>query len=106
LVDAVRAITGWEASLWELVKMGERRINLLRAFNVREGSAGEADTMPSKMRVPLQGGATDGVAISEDEFEAAKRAYYEMAGWDTNGRPKRAKLDELGLGWVGDALEI
>jgi hypothetical protein len=29
-----------------------------------------------------------------------------MAGWDENGNPTRAKLDELALGWVGDELGL
>jgi len=100
LVEAVQAITGWGVSLWEILKAGERRLNLLRAFNVREGSAGEADTMPVKMEVPLEGGATDGVAISREVFEEARLLYYQMAGWGEDGRPTEAKLQELGLGWV------
>ena len=102
LVEAVQAITGWGVSLWEILKAGERRLNLLRAFSVREGSAGEADTMPVKMEVPLEGGATDGVAISREDFEAARLLYYRMAGWAQDGRPTEAKLQELGLGWVSE----
>ena len=102
LVEAVQAITGWGVSLWEILKAGERRVNLLRAFNVREGSAGEADTMPVKMEVPLEGGATDGVAISREDFEAARLLYYRMAGWAQDGRPTEAKLQELGLGWISE----
>ena len=98
LVEAVRAVTGWDVSLWELMKVGERRLNLLRAFNAREGVGAEADTVPPKLRTPLQGGASDGVAVTAGEVEAAKAIYYPMAGWDESGRPTRAKLEELALG--------
>lgn len=104
LVDIVRAITGWDVSLWELMKVGERRLNLLRAFNAREGVGAEADTMPAKMQTPLQGGATDGVAVTAQEFESARALYYQMVGWDENGKPTRAKLAELALGWVNNKL--
>jgi aldehyde:ferredoxin oxidoreductase len=104
LVDAIRAITGWNVSLWELMKVGERRLNLLRAFNAREGVGVEADTMPPKMEIPLRGGATDGLAVTREEFEAARALYYQMAGWDEKGFPTRAKLEELALGWVADEL--
>jgi aldehyde:ferredoxin oxidoreductase len=106
LVHAVQAITGWSVSLWELMKVGERRVNLLRAFNAREGVGAEADTMPTKMEVPLQGGATDGVAITREEFETAKALYYQMSGWDEDGKPTRANLEELALGWVADELGL
>jgi len=106
LVEVVRAVTGWDVSLWELMKVGERRLNLLRAFNAREGAGAEADTVPPKLLVPLQGGRSDGVAVTAEEVEAAKASYYRMAGWDKSGRPTRAKLEELALGWVADELGL
>jgi len=106
LVEAVRAVTGWNVSLWELMKVGERRLNLLRAFNAREGIGAEGDTMPPKLLIPLQGGRSDGVAVTAEEVETAKALYYRMAGWDENGRPTRAKLEELALGWVADELGL
>jgi aldehyde:ferredoxin oxidoreductase len=36
-VELVRGVTGWPVSLFELMKVGERRLNLLRVFNAREG---------------------------------------------------------------------
>ena len=106
LVEAVQAVTGWNVSLWELMKVGERRLNLLRAFNAREGVGAEADTVPPKLLIPLQGGASDGVAVTAEEVEQAKAVYYQMAGWDERGRPTRAKLEELALGWVADELGL
>jgi aldehyde:ferredoxin oxidoreductase len=99
-IDALRAITGWNVSVWELMKLGERRLNLLRSFNAREGVGIEADTLPHKLTVPLQGGATDGEAVTEEEFVKARALYYEMVGWDDKGYPTSAKLKELGLGSV------
>ena len=93
-------------ALWGLMKVGERRLNLLRAFNAREGVGAEADTVPPKLLIPLQGGLTDGVAVTAEEVEAAKALYYQMSGWDKDGRPTRAKLEELALGWVADELRL
>ena len=106
IVDLVRAVTGWNVSLWELIKVGERRLNLMRAFNTREGAGRGADTMPPKLLIPLAGGSSDGLSITKEEVEEAKTVYYRMAGWDDNGNPTRAKLDELALGWVGDELGL
>jgi aldehyde:ferredoxin oxidoreductase len=106
LVEAVRAVTGWNVSLWELMKVGERRLNLLRAFNAREGVGAEADTVPPKLLIPLEGGKSNGLAVTAEEVEAAKAIYYGMAGWDENGRPTPAKLEELALGWVADELKL
>jgi aldehyde:ferredoxin oxidoreductase len=106
MVDAVRASTGWNVSLWELMKLGERRLNLMRAFNAREGVGAEADTVPPKLLIPLQGGASDGIAVTAEEVEKAKALYYQIAGWDQSGRPTRAKLTELALDWVADELGL
>jgi aldehyde:ferredoxin oxidoreductase len=106
MVDTVRAVTGWNVSLWELMKAGERRLNLLRAFNSREGVGREADTVPPKLLIPLVGGATDGVAVTAEEMETARDLYYRMVGWNTEGHPTRAKLEELALGWLADELGL
>jgi aldehyde:ferredoxin oxidoreductase len=106
MVETVRAVTGWNVSLWELMKIGERRVNMLRAFNAREGVGSERDTVPPKLLIPLQGGASDGAAVTAEEVEAAKALYYEMAGWDEEGCPTRAKLEELALGWLADELGL
>jgi aldehyde:ferredoxin oxidoreductase len=100
IVEGVRAVTGWNISLWELMKLGERRLNLLRAFNAREGVGAEQDTVPPKLMHPLEGGSSDGVKLTLREFEDAKSLYYQMSGWDESGKPTKAKLHELGLGWI------
>jgi aldehyde:ferredoxin oxidoreductase len=46
LLDVIRAVTGWDYSLFELQKLGERRLNLLRAFNAREGFTRQDDVLP------------------------------------------------------------
>jgi aldehyde:ferredoxin oxidoreductase len=106
LVDAARLVTGWALTLQELLRVGERRLNMLRVFNAREGVGRFADTLPKKLFKPLRGGKTDGVYISEEEMNRARDTYYVMAGWDpVTGMPTRAKLEELDLGWLTDALE-
>jgi len=98
LVDVVKAVTGWNVTLWELMKVGERRLNLMRVFNAREGAQAETDALPAKLQVPLTGGPTDGAIVGIDEVKEAKSLYYEMAGWDENGHPTPAKLEELAIG--------
>jgi aldehyde:ferredoxin oxidoreductase len=105
MVDMVRAVTGWNVSLWELLKLGERRLNLMRLFNAREGADSQRDTVPAKLLQPLEGGRSDGVSVSREEVEEAKAIYYSMAGWDQRGRPTKAKLEELGLGWAAADTE-
>ncbi|MDX1437250.1 MAG: aldehyde ferredoxin oxidoreductase family protein, partial [Anaerolineales bacterium] len=105
LAALVQYVTGWEFTVEDLLKLGELRLNLLRAFNARESITRDRDTLPKKLFKPRVGGATDGVALTEAELENAKDIYYEMAGWDrTTGVPTREKLEELDLGWVADLL--
>ncbi|HEX6212667.1 MAG TPA: aldehyde ferredoxin oxidoreductase family protein [Methylomirabilota bacterium] len=101
-VELVQAGTGWNATLDELLQMGERRINLMRAFNAREGIGKSADTLPRKLFQPLEGsGPSAGVALTAEEFERARDRYYRLAGCDSaTGYPTPAKLGELGLDWV------
>lgn len=107
LVEAVQAITGWNITLDELLKVGERRLNMLRAYNTREGLGREADTLPKKLQQALVGGPSDGLFVSLEEFEQAKDWYYERAGWDVQtGNPTRSKLESLELNWVADELGL
>ena len=97
LRDFVNAATGWNMSLFEMVKVGERANTMARLFNVREGFTAADDTLPSRLFEPLQNGALAGVALDRDAFDRALQFYYQMAGWDEHGVPTPAKLAELGL---------
>jgi aldehyde:ferredoxin oxidoreductase len=103
-VELVRAGTGWQATMEELLEVGERKINLHRAFNAREGVGKAADVLPKKLFQPLEGkGPTAGVALTTDEFEHARESYYRLAGWDpATGYATPAKLRDLGLDWLAD----
>jgi aldehyde:ferredoxin oxidoreductase len=101
MVELIRAITGWEVSLWELMKVGERRLNLQRAFNLREGIGLEQDRLPDRVYEPIRSGPNKGVKMSRQEVEAAKQIYYRMRDWNsTTGWPSREKLEELDIGWL------
>jgi aldehyde:ferredoxin oxidoreductase len=106
LVQMIRAVTGWDVSLWELMKVGERRLNMMRAFNAREGLTRDHDVLPPKLEQPRAGGPSDGALIDPAELEEAKSSYYAMSGWDNQGCPTRAKLQELSLAWVADELRL
>jgi aldehyde:ferredoxin oxidoreductase len=104
----VKAVTGWDVTLPELLEVGERRVNMMRAFNAREGIARNQDMLSSKFfDRPLKGGPTDGVKVDKAQFETALQEYYRRCGWDeSSGIPKRETLARLGLDWVADQLGI
>ncbi|HSL48945.1 MAG TPA: aldehyde ferredoxin oxidoreductase family protein [Candidatus Deferrimicrobiaceae bacterium] len=98
LIAYINAVTGWNLTLYEAMKIGERNNTLARLFNAREGFTPADDTLPARLHEGIGNGALKGERIDPDQFLAARRLYYEMAGWDPEtGRPTRAKLAELGL---------
>jgi aldehyde:ferredoxin oxidoreductase len=100
IVELVRAATGWNTSLKELLLWGERGVNLTRAFNIREGLGRKDDVLPDRLHHPIESGAFKGTAIPRKDFAEAVELYYAMRGWDEEGCPGAAKLHELDLGWV------
>ena len=104
MVELVRVVTGWEdVTFEELQKVGERRINMMRAFNAREGFDRKNDIVPEKMFTPLKGGVSDGWKLDREEVAAALDQYFQICGWDAeSGNPTRSKLEQLDLGWLAD----
>jgi aldehyde:ferredoxin oxidoreductase len=101
MVDYVKAVTGWETSLFDLLKVAERHANMSRIFNLREGLTAQDDTLPDRFFQPMEGGTLKGKKIDKEQFSKAIETYYEMMGWDPEtGIPKKAKLAELDLDWL------
>jgi aldehyde:ferredoxin oxidoreductase len=102
-VDFVRAVTGWDDfSLSELMEVGERRLNMLRLFNAREGLSRKDDRLPKKFFKTLRGtGPTAETALTDDELTSAQDLYYELSGWDAgHGNPTPETLRRLELEWA------
>ena len=101
MAQTVQAVTGWDVTIEELLQVGERRLNMLRAFNAREGLTRADDKLPKKMAKALKGGRSDGFNYTPEELEKAKDIYYDLAGWDVaTGTPTPEKLTDIGLGWL------
>ncbi|HDD55403.1 MAG TPA: aldehyde:ferredoxin oxidoreductase [Chloroflexi bacterium] len=106
IIQAVRAVTGWEVSLEELLQVGERRLNMMQAINAREGIGRQDPPLPPRFFEPLPDGPSQGLTIDRTELLEAIETYYQMAGWELeNAQPTRSKLSELDLDWVADLLE-
>ena len=102
LVEAVQAVTGWETSLYEIVKATERANVMARVFNNREGFAPEDDTVIRRWFEEMPSGPLKGRRFDPDNLKELVGLYYEMSGWDPSGRPTRGKLLELSLEWLTD----
>ena len=105
-VDIIQAVTGWDVSLFELMKAAERGMAMARAFNAREGFTAKDDYLPDRFFDPFPSGPLKGVAHKRHEFRAALNTFYQMSGWDPIlAAPIRAKYQELDLDWVANDLE-
>jgi len=102
LAAMLSAATGWEISVAEIMQIGARRLNMLRAFNAREGFTRAEDVLPRKFSRAMQGeGPTAGVSYAPADLEQYKDVYYRLAGWDvSSGNPTPQRLAELGLDWI------
>ncbi len=97
-VDFVRAVTGWDVTLDELMAVGMRRLNLLRMFNAREGFDRKEDKLPKKFFKALKGtGPTANIALTHEEMDSAIDLYYQLAGWTPNGIPTAETLQKLDI---------
>jgi len=106
-VEMVNSVTGWDVTVDELLLVGQRRLNLMRTFNAREGLDRKNDKLPKKFFKVLKGsGPTAGIALDIEEFEEALDNYYKLNGWTQNGIPTQQKLKELDLEWAGKYLPV
>ena len=101
VVTAVRAATGWDVTIEELLDAGERAVNMARVFNVREGFTRADDRLPDRLFSPLENGALEGTSIPRGDFEQALTDLYLLKGWDpVTGAPTGERLRALGLEWT------
>ena len=94
MADYLGYVTGWETSAYEVMRLGERRLHLMRLYNLREGLSASQDTLPERFFTePLTcSGVLQGVIIDQARFAEMVQLYYQMMGWDNVGRPLRATL--------------
>lgn len=94
----IQAITGWEMSLFRLMKIGETRIQLERLFNLQEGIEKKEDWLPERFFEPVKSGPRRGLRINPQDLKEAIELFYSFAGWNIDdGFPERGKLEELAL---------
>jgi aldehyde:ferredoxin oxidoreductase len=95
ILEYLKAATGVEMSLEELMKAGERIWNLEKLFNLKAGLTGKDDRLPDRiMKEPMPSGPAKGRVV---ELAKMLPEYYELRGWDKDGVPTKERLKELGL---------
>ena len=100
----LRAVTGWETSSYEIMRLGERRLHLMRWYNLREGLTAEQDWLPDRFyEEPIAEGPRQGDVLDRAAFQQTLDTFYAMMGWDEAGRPTAATLFDHGLEWLLEA---
>jgi len=46
--ELLKAVTGWDTGIGELLRIGERVLTTMRLFNMREGLTDADDTLPER----------------------------------------------------------
>lgn len=95
LAEAYEVITGFPMTAENILKIGERIVNIERVFNVREGFTRKDDYLPERFtKEPAPNGPARGHTVKIDEL---LENYYKARGWTKEGIPTTKKLAELGL---------
>ena len=97
LAEVTSAVTGWNTTTMEQLRVAERTLTICRLFNVRHGLTADDDKLPSRFFEPTRYGALVDTALDPENMEKAKRYYYSLMGWDSKGIPTPEKLEELGI---------
>lgn len=100
--STLSAVTGWQYTSEDLMRIGERIYNLERAFNVREGTHWQ-DELPKRfLEEPLPEGPKKGQVLQLNDMLTE---YYQIRGW-TGGKPTKSKLRELGLDQAAEEVGV
>jgi aldehyde:ferredoxin oxidoreductase len=95
--EIISAVTGWDTSIAEQQKVGERIMTMARLFNVKHGLTAADDKLPLRYFQPKTDGVLVNKSLNQEKMEKAKKYYYLLMGWDANGVPLPEKLEELGI---------
>ncbi len=94
MIKLLRLVTGWDYSIEELKKTGERIFTLMRMMNLKLGYDAKQEKLPELIQRPLEGGTEGHVPDIEEQLET----WYRFRGWDREtGRPPKGILEKLGL---------
>lgn len=97
LIEYLKAVTGWDIDMTEVLETGARIQTLRQAFNLREGINPAGINLPPRMAgvPPKDEGPLAGINI---DIDSLAHEYYKAMGWDPNaGYIADATLERLGL---------
>ncbi|MBA7647106.1 hypothetical protein ES703_54876 [subsurface metagenome] len=100
LIELIKAATGWDLSIEELIKIGIRIQTLRQAFTIREGVILAENELPGRAigDPPFESGPHKGKTI---DYKSDYQGFCEKIGWNPkNGYPLKETLVDLNLDFV------
>jgi aldehyde:ferredoxin oxidoreductase len=94
--ELAAAITGWPLDASALFISGERIVNMERLFNLRYGVSSADDRLPD-MFFEKDYNAGEAPSKPHTWMEPMIQEFYDVMGWDQQGRPTSTKLAELSI---------
>ncbi len=94
ILDSINYTTGFNWTLDDMMKTGERIWYLKRGINNLLGTTNKDDYLPEKILTPTTDG---GAAGSVPDINTMLSEFYQLREIDAEGRPKKEKLLEIGL---------
>lgn len=95
ILDAINYTTGFNWSLDDMMKVGERIWYIKRGINNLFGITRKDDYLPEKILTPLEEGGTNGTV---PDIKTMLNEFYKLRELDEEGKVKKEKLEELGIG--------
>jgi len=79
--------TGMDFSVARLEEIANRIADLERLFNLEAGAVPADDALPARFAESPVVVAGENRIVSRETQERMRRDYYQVRGWDANGRP-------------------
>ncbi len=94
IVDLFKMVIGWDYSVEELARTGQRIFTLMRLFNLKMGYDTKKEKLPDIVLQPLEGPSEGHVPDVEDQL----KTWYKHREWNMKtGRPSAKQLEALNL---------
>jgi aldehyde:ferredoxin oxidoreductase len=92
-LEMVKAASGWDISFNDIMKAGERSIQLQRKLYTQLG--GKDADFQKYLEEEIPSGPGKGYKINKSDFIEGRKHYYKIWGWDEKGIPKPETFKNL-----------
>jgi len=95
LIDMINSSTGWNTTMDELLKAGERTFQMQRSLSCKLGITAKDDVLPELAMRPIPDSGQEGHVPN---MEKMLPEYYAIRDWNKEtGKPSKKRLESLGI---------